>query len=274
MGQLKKLVASALSAFAVLCLAQATQDTAQKDLPAYCSKGGEIDWLAIMGKAIELYQNYASKSAESTSRSPLEDILQGLQQKPGSATPKKDSEPSASTDAKKSKANPQPDISAALLGSLLSNLGSTGGDSQKADAANPTDSLKNVLEGLSALNGKGSSSGSAGADSLDLSKLGPLLLQGLPSLLGAQGGGSQPDVMSLLSSLMGSQQGGQGGLEKMFSLAMKSIFSPNRPGKDATKDGLESALSGAFESLLKAGLKEDSSSHDTPKDAKKSKSRH
>ncbi|KAK8767510.1 hypothetical protein V5799_005715 [Amblyomma americanum] len=135
------------------------------------------------------------------------------------------------------------------------------------------DNLKTVLEGLSALNGKDSSSGGAGAESLDLSKLAPLVLQGLPSLLGSQGGGSQANVLSLLSTLMGSQQGGQGGLEKVFSQALKTVFSPGQSGNDGTKDGLESALSGAFESLLKAGLKDDSPSQETPKDTKKSKSR-
>ncbi|KAL1418064.1 hypothetical protein MTO96_026339 [Rhipicephalus appendiculatus] len=69
---------------------------------------------------------------------------------------------------------------------------------------------------------------------------------------------------------MGNQQAGQG-LEKMFSQVLKTIFSPDRQGKEGNlADGLEPALSGVIESLLKAGLKEDSTTKDAPKDTESS----
>lgn len=265
-----KLVFSVVFAFFLFGVNEASsEETSKKDLPEYCSKGGEIDWMAVAGKAFELYQNYASKETASRARTPLEEMLvAALTQKADSAVPPATSESTANADAKDS-AGP-PDISAALLGSLLSNLGNAGGSSKKSADADPMAGFKTMLDGLGALNTKESSSGGPGAVGLDLSKLAPLIMQALPSLLGSQGSGSQASVLSLLGSLMGNQQGGQG-LEKMFSHVLKTIFSPDRQGRDGSlADGLEPALSGVIESLLKAGLKEDASSKDTPKDTESS----
>ncbi|XP_075722400.1 uncharacterized protein LOC119167439 [Rhipicephalus microplus] len=262
MGLYSKLVFSAVVTLFLLGVNEASlEETSKKDLPEYCSKGGEIDWTAVLGKAFELYQSYSSKQTASRPRTPLDEILvAALSQKTDSAGPPSTGESAAKADAKDRAG--QPDISAALLGSLLSNLGNAGASSQNSADADPMAGLKTMLDGLGALNGKESSSASAGG--LDLSKLVPLIMQGLPSLLGSQGSGSQASVLSLLGSLMGNQQGGQG-LEKMFSQLLKSIFSPDRQAKNGNlAEGLEPALSGVIESLLKAGLKED-----TTKDATK-----
>nr|XP_050037373.1 uncharacterized protein LOC126534168 [Dermacentor andersoni]XP_054928704.1 uncharacterized protein LOC126534168 [Dermacentor andersoni]XP_054928705.1 uncharacterized protein LOC126534168 [Dermacentor andersoni] len=265
-----KMVSSAVLALAILGVIEASsQGSSQKDLPEYCSKGGEIDWMAVLSKAFELYQNYASKQAASPARSPLEDILAAaVLQKSDSAVPGEESGATGKPDAKESAGTPQPDVTAALLSSLLSNLGNADGSSKKSAEADPMAGLKTVLDGLNALNGKGSSSGSAGA--IDLSKLAPLILQGLPTLLGTQGSGSQTSVLSLLGSLLGNQQTGKG-LEKMFSQVLNTIFNPDRKGKDGgVADGLEPAISNVIESLLKAGFKDDASTNDVPKDTEKS----
>lgn len=264
----RKLALSGIYVLVLLAVIGASQETPEKELPEYCSKGGEIDWMAVLGKALELYRNYASKQTVSKPRSPLEDILiAALSQKAGKAAPPAPSESTANADAVNSAGASQPDISAALLGSLLSNLGNTDASSKKSTEADPMAGLKTLLDGLSALNSKDSGSGGQGAGSLDLSKLAPLVLQGLPSLLGSQGSGSQGSVLSLLGSLMGDQQSGQG-LEKIFSQVLKTIFNPDRQGKDGNlAEGLEPALSGMIESLLKAGFKEDASPKDLPKDA-------
>ncbi|XP_075554932.1 uncharacterized protein LOC142587654 isoform X2 [Dermacentor variabilis] len=267
-----KLVSSAFFALAIIGVIEASsQGSSQKDLPEYCSKGGEIDWMAVLSKAFELYQNYASKQAASPARSSLEDILAAaVQQKSDNAVPGEESGTAAKPDAKESAGTHQPDVMAALLSSLLSNLGNADGSSKKSAEADPMAGLKTVLDGLNALNGKGSPSGSAGAGSLDLSKLAPLILQGLPSLLATQGSGSQTSVLSLLGSLLGNQQSGKG-LEKMFSQVLNSIFSPDRKGKEGgVADGLEPAISTVIESLLKAGFKDDASTNDAPKDTETS----
>lgn len=267
-----KLVSSAVFALAILHMIEASSEGAsQKDLPEYCSKGGEIDWMAVLGKAFELYQNYASKQEASAARSPLEDLLAAaFSQKTDSAVPRAKSETAENANGEGSTGTNQPDVTAALLSSLLSNLGNADGPSKKSAEADPMAGLKTVLDGLNALNGKGSSSGSTGAGSIDLSKLAPLVLQGLPSLLGTQGSGSQASVLALLGSLLGNQQSGQG-LEKIFSQVLKIIFNPDRKGKDGNlADGLEPAISTVIESLLKAGFKDDASAKDAPKDTEKS----
>lgn len=287
MAVLARLASYSVTVLVIVCIAMAAQDTdsktaenkvdksagdkAPKDteakaktkMPDHCTKDGEVDWLALAGKLLEMYQNY--KPSKSSGGSPLEEALLSAFKGDADTSAPKASTDSHTSDSKRSSSSAQPDASAALLGSIISNLAKAGTPSKKGGAADPMDGLKGILDGLSALNGKGSTGGT-GADSLDFSKLAPLVLQMLPSLLGKQSGGSQPNILSLLAPLLGGQQEGGQVLEKLVSQGLQMLFNDGKSGKDDSHGPSLDSLLSLAELFTKDTLKEDSSEQqDTPK---------
>lgn len=288
MAVLARLASYSVMFLVVVCIAMAAQDTASKTsenkvdktagektpkeaeaksktkMPDHCTKDGEVDWLALVGKLLEMYQNY--KPSKSSGGSPLEEaLLSAFKGNADTAAPKASGDSDTASDSKRSSGSAQPDVSAALLGSIISNLAKASAPSKKGGAADPMDGLKSIIDGLSALNGK-DSAGGTGADSLDFSKLAPLVLQMLPSLMGKQSGGSQPNILSLLAPLLGGQQEGGQVLEKLVSQGLQMLFNDGKSGKDDSHGPSLDSLLSLAELFTKDTMKEDSSEpRDTPK---------
>lgn len=231
------------------------------DCGDHCTKDGEVDWIALIGKLFEMYQNF--QPSKSSGGSPIGDaLLSAFKGSGDSAKPKSTRDSDTASESKQSSSSAQPDLSAALLGSIISNLAKAGASSKKGGAADPMDGLKSIIGMLGALDGKGGS----GADSLDFSKLTPMLLQMLPSLLGTKSDGSQLNLLSMLMPLLDGQ--GEGGelLKTLVSQGLKMFLNGGKSGKDDSHGpDLDSLLSLA-ELFTKDTLKEDTSApRETPK---------
>lgn len=244
---------------------KSTEGKRKAKVPDHCTKDGQIDWIALMGKLFEMYQNY--NPSKSSGGSPIEDaLLSAFKGNAGTAKPKSTRDSDTASESKQSSGGTQPDLSAALLGSIMSNLAKAGAPSKKGGAADPMDGLKGIIDGLSALQGKDSAGGS-GADSIDFSKLTPLLLQMLPSLLGTKSDSSQLNLLSMLMPLLEGQNEGGELLKTLVSQGLKMFLNSGKPGDDSHGPDLDSLLSLA-DLFTKDTSKEDTSA---PRETTKSK---